>query len=136
MFAYCTSLVSITIPNSVTFIGNAAFYECSVLIAFSIPDNVTTIGDRVFYSCDVLTNVTIGKGVTSIGDRVFYECVSLTAINVDPENPNYTSIDGVLYNKNVTKLIAYPGGLSGSFIIPDGVTEIGDFACAVRNNFV
>jgi len=127
-FQGCSALTAFTIPDSVTTIGRAAFYDCSALTAFTIPDSVTTIGNDVFYSCDGLTTVSIGKGVTSMGTRVFSDCGSLTSINVDSENPNYTSIDGVLYNKNVTKLIAYPGGLSGSFIIPDGVTEIGDCA--------
>jgi|GEM_PF-425485 len=127
-FHGCSALTDFTIPDSVTTIGRAAFSECSGLTAFTIPDSVTTIGNDVFSSCDVLSTVSIGRGVTSMGTRVFSDCGSLTSINVDSDNPNYTSIDGVLYNKNVTKLIAYPGGLSGSFIIPDGVTEIGDYA--------
>jgi len=150
-FAYCTSLTSVTMPGSVTLIGESAFHGCSAITAFTIPDgvttiergafrdcsaltafiipnSVTTIGDAVFQSCDVLTTVNIGRGVTSMGTRVFSDCGNLTIIIVDSENPNYTSMDWVLYNKNVTKLIAYPGGLSGSFIIPFGVTEIGDYA--------
>ncbi|MBQ7256469.1 MAG: leucine-rich repeat domain-containing protein [Abditibacteriota bacterium] len=67
------------------------------------------------------------EGVTSIGDGAFEGCESLESINVDKNNKNYTSVSGVLYNKDVTKLIQCPGGVS-SIEIPDSVTSIGDVA--------
>ena len=69
----CTSsgLTSVTIPDSVTSIGNSAFYGCSGLTSVTIPDSVTSIGDSAFYGCSGLTSVTIPDSVTSIGNSAF-----------------------------------------------------------------
>jgi uncharacterized repeat protein (TIGR02543 family) len=71
-FAYCSSLTSITLPNSVTTIGASAFAYCSSLTSITIPDSVTTIGDGAFYGCTGLTSITIPNSVTSIGGNAFY----------------------------------------------------------------
>ncbi len=70
--------------------------------------------------------MTIPDSVTNIGVFAFAVCTSLTSITVDTNNPSYSSAAGVLFNKSRIALIAYPGGLSGSYIIPDTVTSIGD----------
>ena len=128
-FENCTSLTSITIPNSVTSIGSAAFRGCTSLTSIEIPNSVTSIGEGLFYDCTGLTNVTIPNSVTSIGHAAFYGCTSLTSINVAEGNASYSSDDGVLFNKEKTKLIAYPGGkIASSYAIPNGVTSIGDGA--------
>ncbi|MDD4025649.1 MAG: leucine-rich repeat domain-containing protein [Kiritimatiellae bacterium] len=124
-FYYCTALTSVTFPDSVTFIEPYAFYGCTALTSVTIPDSVTNIGASAFSSCYSLTSVNIGTNVTFIEPYAFLRCTSLTAINVDPENLNYTSIDGVLFNKELTVLIQCPGGFSGSYVIPDSVTSIG-----------
>ena len=67
-FRDCTSLTSITIPNSVTSIGSSAFRRCSGLTSIEIPNSVTSIGESAFYDCTGLTSVTIGNSVTSIGN--------------------------------------------------------------------
>jgi hypothetical protein len=120
----CTSLISVTIPNSVNNIGNNAFFSCTSLTAVTIGSGVTTIGDDAFSRCTSLTNVTIPNNVTSIGVRAFSSCASLTSIDVDAANANYASVDGVLYNKAITYLIQCPGGKVGA-IIPNSVTTIG-----------
>ena len=79
-FRGCSSLTSITIPDSVTSIGSYAFYGCSGLTSITIPDSVTSIGHSAFYKCSSLTSVTIGNGVTSIGYEAFFNCSSLTSI--------------------------------------------------------
>ena len=80
-FGGCYSrLTSVTIPNSVTSIGNYAFYDCIGLTSITIPSGVTSIGDSAFESCSSLTSVTIGDGVTSIGDYAFHDCNSLASI--------------------------------------------------------
>ena len=124
-FSGCSSLTSITIPDSVTSISNSAFYGCSSLTCVTIPDGVTSIGEHAFFYCSSLTSVTITDSVTSIGEHAFNKCHSLTSIDVATDNPNYSSLDGVLFNKDKTKLIQYPiGNTRSEYAIPDSVTSI------------
>jgi hypothetical protein len=121
-------LTNATIPNGVTGIGNSAFNGCGSLTSIVIPNSVTSIGLEAFQYCTRLTNVTIPNSVTSIGNGAFDYCTSLTAISVETNNPAYSSISGVLFNQNQTTLIQYPGGKVGSYSIPNSVTSIGDHA--------
>ena len=73
-FSNCRSLTSITIPDSVTSIGNWTFYECTSLKSITIPGSVTSIGDYAFRGCTSLNSVTIPDSVTSIGSYAFDEC--------------------------------------------------------------
>jgi len=128
-FAGCTSLTGIIIPNNVTSIGYNAFSGCTGLTGVTIPNSVTSIGQEAFVSCSGLTSITIPNNVTSIGPGVFIYCHSLTEINVAAGNSAFTSENGILYNKDKTKIHAYPGGKAGTtFNIPDSVTRIGDYA--------
>ncbi len=126
-FSRCSSLESVTIPDSVTSIGDYAFSRCSSLASVTIPNSVTSIGNYAFSRCSSLESVTIPNSVTSIGSSPFYGCSKLKNIDVYPENANYSSIDGILYNKDVTKLICCPGAKT-SVTIPNSVTSIGDDA--------
>ncbi len=74
-FRYCSSLASITIPESVTSIGGFAFYYCSSLTSITIPESVTYIGDSAFRGCSSLTSITIPESVTSIGYEAFRYCI-------------------------------------------------------------
>ena len=118
-----TSLTSVTIGNGVTSIGQYAFFGCSSLTSITIPDSVTSIGSTSFNNCSSLTSVTIGSGVTSIFSAL--NCSSLTSISVSENNPNYSSVDGVLYDKAKTKIVYVPKGISSDITIPDSVTSIG-----------
>jgi hypothetical protein len=123
-FFSCTSLASVTIPNSVISIEALAFAFCTNLASITIPNSVTSIGIWTFDGCSSLTSVTIGNSVTNIGEAPFSFCSSLTAITVDTNNPVYSSVDGVLFNKNQTTLIRCPGGKAGSYTVPNSVTSI------------
>ncbi|MBQ9735062.1 MAG: leucine-rich repeat domain-containing protein [Clostridia bacterium] len=79
-FQLCTSLTSITIPDSVTSIGSTAFYGCSNLTSITIPDSVTSIGSMAFGGCTQLTSVVIGNGVTRISWSAFGSCSKLTNV--------------------------------------------------------
>ena len=128
-FSDCTSLTSVTISDSVTSIGNYAFRSCTSLTSVTIPDSVTSIGDYAFGNCTSLTSVTIPDSVTSISNIAFSDCTSLTSINVEKNNKNYSSVNGVLFNRNQNKLICYPAGKNDkTYEIPNSVTSIGGYA--------
>ena len=134
-FAYCESLTSVTMSDNVTIIDALAFYGCDSLINITMPDKLTTIGKYAFGECDSLTTIAIPKDVTTIDDNAFDYCNSLTDIEVSKDNAIYSSIDGVLLNKKQSELICYPNGkTSDSYTIPDGVTTIGYCAFASCRN--
>ena len=128
-FSGCTLLENINLGNGVTEIGDYVFESCRGLTSVTIPDSVTTIGDNAFRECTGLTNVTIPDSVEFLGSGVFSRCTSLTSITVDKNNENYSSRDGVLFNKDQTTLIQYPAGNQrDTYIIPDSVKSIGEYA--------
>ena len=111
------------IPNSVTSIGNSAFYGCSALTSITIPNSVTSIGNFAFYGCSSLTSITIPNSVTSIGCSAFSGCSGLTSVNVESSNAVYDSRDNcnAIIETNTNTLIV--GCLNT--IIPNSVTSIG-----------
>jgi hypothetical protein len=136
----CASLTSITIPNSVTNISDSAFNSCARLSA------ITVDALNPFYSslAGVLFNkaqstliqcpgalagtYAVPNSVTSIAAAAFYGCESLTAITVDALNPSYSSLAGVLFNKAQSTLIQCPAAKAGTYVIPNGVTNIAAYA--------
>lgn len=127
-------LLSVKLPASLVSIGNYAFYNCNSLISIEIPNSATSIGDGAFYICTSLNSISVPASVTYIGNEALCGLKSTTAINVDASNPNYCSVDGVLYNKDKTLLCAYPSGKQGEFAIPETVTTVGESAFIYAEN--
>ncbi|MDD8043887.1 MAG: leucine-rich repeat domain-containing protein [Verrucomicrobiota bacterium] len=121
-------LVQVTIGGNVESIGQEAFYQCVSLGSVVWTDELESIGDRAFLGCTSLGSVTIGPGLTSIGSQAFAGCTALRSIEVSDLNPNYSSLNGVLFDKDQTMLIQYSGGDAGAYVIPDSVREVGDWA--------
>ena len=115
-FSYCSSLTSFIIPNSVSSVGDHAFYRCSSLISVTIPESVTIIEDNAFDRCSSLTSITIPNSVTSIGNSAFSSCTSLTSITI----PNSVTSIGNSAFSSCSSLT--------SITIPESVTSIGDLA--------
>jgi hypothetical protein len=127
-FAYCPTLTSVTIPYGVTKIGVNAFLYCVNLTSVTIPNSVNVIELGAFAGCENLTSITIPNSVTNIDEGAFFQSPSLTSINVASDNTNYSSVDGVLFNKDKSTLIIYPMGKKGAYTIPQTVTKLGEIA--------
>lgn len=119
---------SVIINYGVTSICDNAFATCG-MTSISIPNSVTSIGDSAFNGCTRITKISIPDSVTDIGDFAFGFCDSLIYISVNNNNNNYSSIYGNLYDKNQKMLLQYATGKkNNSFAIPDGVIGINVYA--------
>ena len=129
-FENCSSLASVTIPNSVTSIGRSAFEGCTSLTSITIPSSITSIGWGAFSGCSKLTSITIPSSITSIGDYAFSGCSKLTSITI----PNSVTSIGVgafkgcdgltspIYNAHCFAYL--PTSYKGAYTIPEGIKQI------------
>lgn len=125
-FAGCENLVDVVIPKTARTIGKCAFAQCMNLARINIPEGVISIGDCAFLMCSSLTQLTIPDSITSIEGNPFRYLPA--EILVSSENPVISVADGVVFNKDGTRLIACPCNKAGTYEIPQGVLEIGTHA--------
>ena len=126
-FSYLDNLNSINIANTVKIIGSSAFLGCGSLSKISIPDSVTLIEENAFQSCRGIKEIYIGSGAiyNTSSETRFYGCNNLEKITVSENNPNFSSQDGILFNKSKTEILKYPANKSGdTYTIPNTVTTI------------
>ncbi len=131
-FEGCSNLKKIILPDSVTSIGKHAFSNCSSLETVVLSDSLISIGDYAFYGDFLLSNIEIPRNVAQIGNLAFAYCNKLKSIPVEEGNIHFCSKNGILYNKDMTKIVCYPAGKTdiSQFDIPDGIAEIGVSAFA------
>lgn len=130
-FDYCQDMSSVEIPQTITTIGKRAFNRCDNLTNITIPNSVTSIREFAFSECYKLSVITIPASVTLIGDGVLAFCKSLEKINVADTNENFCTVDGLLYTKNIDRLIVCPAQYTGDLKIPDNVKTIS--SCALSS---
>ena len=119
-----TGLTSVVIPDSVTWIGYKAFYDCDSLTNVVIGSGVGELTSSNFADCDSLKEFNVPATVEQVSASVIRDCSSLEKINVDSNNPNYSSIDGVLFDKPAEYLLTYPDGKAGAYTVPSSVIDI------------
>ena len=125
----CKDLTAIVIPNSVKTIEANAFLRCSSLTSITLPNSLEEMADNAFGSIPKLTHITIPQNVKNFTGNAFQQCSALTHIYVDPKNATYCDIDGVVFTKDMTTIVVYPGGKAGThYTIPYDVTQIGEYA--------
>lgn len=155
-FSYCVALQQVTIGDSVTEIGQAAFFSCPNLTAVTLPKKLQTLQASTFQSCaalktislpagmktiekralafcSALTSLQIPASVTEIGIEAFANTLSLSEFTVAEANTCYAAVDGVLFSKDLTTLVAYPTNRDAAcYVVPAGVVSIAPcafFAC-------
>ncbi len=124
VFRDCEELQNITLPRVKT-IPEEMFSGCIALKSFEIPEDVEEIGKKAFYSCKALEELNIPASVTIFGSDWFAGLTGLKAINFDEENTVYSSVDGVMFSKDKTQLVFYPGNLSNKrYVVPETTQKI------------
>ncbi len=153
-FSNCSNLTSVSFNENLEDIGDRAFYNCIKLRAASIPDSVTNIGEGAFNSCSALTLASFGSSLNTIeeyafsnchglaqieipssveyiANSAFGNCTQLSNITVAEDNTVYSSVDGILFDKDKTTIIQYAiGKIDSSYTIPDTISAINDGAFA------
>ena len=130
-YSYRESITSVVVEDGVTSIGSYAFDYLVNVTSITLPNTVTQIGWYSVGHCYELTSITIPASVTYISGYAFSYCEKLTAFNVDQNNLYYSSVDGVLFNKDQTQIIRYPIGKEGThYTIPNTVVSIYEGAFA------
>lgn len=128
------NIAGIDITDAVAILSDA-FYYCRELTSVTISDTIRAIGSRVFYGCSKLPMLSIPASVEFIDYGIAQGCSSMTKIEVAEDNEYYCSVDGVLFSKDMTELLAYPAAKTGStYTVPDTVVDIYPYAFAYCKN--
>ena len=127
-FSKCKSLKSVVLPQNLTVIGKKAFKKCVSLSSIELPPKLCYIKKSAFYGCKSLESISIPENLIVIDEQAFGQCLNLKQFLVQ-NSFAYSSQDGILYNKNKTKIIAYPSA-SGEIKFAEGVKEIDSYALA------
>ena len=118
----------VVIPDGVVSLGDLAFDGNPTVEKIYVPDTVETIGYSSFRNCANLRELHLGSSVSKIGDNAIWQSYNLTVITVSEDNPTLAAVDNVVYSKDLSTLVLFPGGFSGEFVIPDHVTKVGDYS--------
>ena len=124
VFSGCTALEEISFPEGIKRLGEKSFAGCTNLKRVALPESLTFIGRKCFSGCTSLESLTVPKKVEEISHDAFYGCIRLRDLRVERGNPNYTSQDGVIYDKRKKDLLFWPGA-SGRVEIPGSVVGLG-----------
>ncbi len=108
-----------------TYYGADLYLNGELLTELIIPENVNSIASNALYNCKSIKSIYIPKGFTSIGSNALYGCSNLANINVNSNNTNYFSLEGILCNKKDNSIMLCPAGKKGDLIIPDDIKIIG-----------
>ena len=127
-FNSSNELKSVTLPSSLRFIGSGAFCKCTSLASLTLPEGLETIESDAFWGCEGLTSLVIPASVTELHANSFPS--SLTSISVAADNETYVSQNNCILRKGTNELVYACNGA----IIPDGLTAIGEYAFASRDD--
>ena len=140
IFKNCKSITVATLPINYTLVPDKMFSGCTNITKVNLSDNIERIGSGSFISCSKLKNIDLSKNVVDIAsdhfdEGAFINCSSLESINVSTDNPKYTSVGGILYTKNMKKLVQYPAAKkSTTYEIPTSVSSITKYAFSQNKN--
>ena len=120
----CGKSGAYVLPDGVETIRTGGVSYCMELTSFEFSDSVSVIEDVAFFGCHALNSLSFGASLTEIGRDALTYCDALAEFRVDAGNPAFSSIDGVLFDKDAKSLLAFPGGRGGAYEVPAGVEEI------------
>jgi hypothetical protein len=127
-FSSCYALTSVTNGPGILKIADSAFAGCTQLSKVVLNPALTNIGREAFFRCRALTTISINNAVSAIGERAFASCSKLTSINITSDNPAFSSVNGVLFDKTQTTLLQFPAGKIFTYTVPISVSHIADSA--------